>query len=785
MLSLQATVLREGKRKQIPAGEIVPGDIVFLQSGDKVPADLRLFQVKNLRIEEAALTGESQPVEKSITAMPEQTVIGDRSGMAYSSTLVVYGQGTGVVVATGNSTEIGRISTMLEHVQELVTPLLRQMEVFGRWLTVVILVLAIGTFVYGSLFRDYVASEIFLAAVSLAVAAIPEGLPAIITITLALGVRKMARLNAIVRRLPAVEVLGAVTVICTDKTGTLTRNEMTVQRVATTDQVFEVSGVGYAPQGGFNRDGKEASATDHLLILDIARAGLLCNDARLREIDGTWHIEGDPTEGALIPLAMKAGFDPDHEHELLPRTDVIPFESERLFMATLHHDHAGHGFVYVKGAPERVLEMCINQRSLGEDRALDRAYWLNQAEEIAALGQRLLAVAVKSVDTSHRELNISDVEGGFTLLGLFGIIDPPRVEAIAAVRECQSAGIRVKMITGDHAVTAQTIGSQLGIGNGQKVLTGLDLELMDDVQLQSAVADVDIFARASPEHKLRLVKTLQASGEIVAMTGDGVNDAPALKRAEVGVAMGMKGTEVAKEAAEMVLADDNFASIVHAVKEGRVIYDNIRKTIIYIMPTNGGEAGIIVIAILVGMPLPITPVQILWINMVTAVTLSLSLVFEEPERGVMQRPPRDAQESILTGFMMWRVIFVSILLMGGSLGLYFWEQAQGAGIEASRTAAVNALVAGEIFYLFNCRYISASALSWSGICGNRYVLIAIGILIIMQMSFTYTTVMQNLFGTAAIDIAAWSRIVAFGVLLFVIVEIEKYLIRRAQSNAAA
>lgn len=784
MLSLQATVLREGKRTQISAEEIVPGDIVLLQSGDKVPADLRLVETKNLRVDEALLTGESQPVEKSNVAVPEDTAVADRTSLAYSGTLVVYGQGTGVVIATGENTEIGRIGTMLEQVQELATPLLRQIETFGRWLTIIILSLAAAAFAYGLLFGRYAIDEIFLAAVGLAVAAIPEGLPAIMTITLALGVRKMAQRNAIIRRLPAVEALGAVTVICTDKTGTLTRNEMTVQRLVTAEQDFEVSGVGYDPHGGFSVGGKEISASDHLIIMDIAHAGLLCNDAELRETDGAWRVEGDPTEGALISLAMKAGFDAKHEHELLPRTDVIPFESDRCFMATLHHDHAGHGFIYVKGAPERVLEICTSHRSLGEVCPIDRAYWFVKTEELAAQGQRLLALAIKHVGAAHRELNLGDIEKDFTLLGLFGIIDPPRAEAIGAVRECQSAGIQVKMITGDHAITAQAISAQLGIGNGQKVLKGGDLEVMDDAQLKEAVADVNVFARTSPAHKLRLVTTLQARGEIVAMTGDGVNDAPALKRAEVGVAMGRKGTEAAKAAAEMVLADDNFASIVQAVKEGRTIYDNIRKTIIFIMPTNGGEAGMMIIAILLGMTLPITPAQILWINMVTAVTLSLALALEEPEADVMKRPPRDAQEPLLTGFMVWRIIFVSVLLMSGSLGLYMWEQSRGLGVEASRTVAVNAIVMGEIFYLFNCRHILAPVRSWSDFFGNRYVLIAIAVLAVIQMLFTYTAVMQRLFDTTAIDLAAWARISAFGALLFVMVEIEKYLIRynRASQN---
>jgi magnesium-transporting ATPase (P-type) len=776
MLSLDATVLRDGKRRQIPA----PGDIVLLQSGDKVPADLRLLGVKNLRIEEAALTGESEPVEKSIAAAPVLAAIGDRFCMAYSSTLVVYGQGMGLVVATGDRTEIGRISALLEQVQELTTPLLRQMAVFGRWLTVAILGMAAGTFAYGLLLQGYAVGEMFMAAVGMAVAAIPEGLPAIMTITLALGVQRMARRNAIIRRLPAVEALGSVTVICTDKTGTLTRNEMTVQRTITADRVLDVGGVGYAPHGGVSVDGKDASAAKLVEILDLFRAGLLCNDALLREIEGIWKVEGDPTEGALITLAMKAELDPAFEQESLPRTDTIPFESGHRFMATLHHDHAGHAFIYLKGAPEQILEMCGSQRSFGEDVTLKIGYWHSRMEETAALGQRLLAVAVKPVEASHRELNFSDVETGFTLLGLVGISDPPRDEAVAAVRECFSAGIRVKMITGDHAATAAAIGAKLGIGDGRTALTGADLDGMSDAQLREAVAGVDVFARASPEHKLRLVTALQANGEIVAMTGDGVNDAPALKRADVGIAMGMKGTEVAKEASEMVLANDNFASIMHAVKEGRTIYDNIRKTIAYIIPTNGAEGAMMVIAIFLGMTLPITPVQILWINMVTAVTLGLSLAFERAEADVMQRPPRNPGQSIMSRFMVWRVVFVSALMVSGALGLFLWEEARGAGIEASRTVAVNALVMGEIFYLFNCRYLLAPVSFFEGMLGNRYVLIAIGVLIGIQMLFTYTPVMQSLFGTTAIDVAAWARITVFGLLLFVAVEIEKYLIRRVK-----
>jgi potassium/sodium efflux P-type ATPase len=781
MLSPEATVLRAGKREVIAAETLVPGDIVLLQSGDKVPADLRLLSVKNLRIEEAALTGESTAVEKNIAAVNAQAVLGERYCMAYSSTLVVYGQGSGVVVGTADNTEIGRISAMLDEVQSMTTPLLRQMEVFGRWLTVIIMVLSVITFLFGWLIHNFNIGDMFIAAVSMAVAAIPEGLPAVLTITLALGVQRMAKRSAIVRRLPAVEALGSVTVICTDKTGTLTRNEMTVQRVLTAAQVFEVSGGGYAPHGGFSIDGNEVSILEQAAAQDLVRAGLLCNDATLRETMGTWNITGDPTEGALVTLARKAGLNTVFEHESQPRTDLIPFESEHRFMATLHHDYAGHALIYVKGAVEQVLGMCQRQCGAEGDVPLDLPLWHRKMAETGALGQRVLALAVKSVDSTQRELKFADMESGYTLLGMVGITDPPREAAIVAVRECKAAGIRVKMITGDHAETARAIAAQIGIGDGQ-VLSGNELDALDETALRKAVHEVDVFARASPEHKLRLVEALQANGEIVAMTGDGVNDAPALKRADIGVAMGMKGTEVAKEAAEMVLADDNFATIAHAVQEGRTVYDNIKKAIVFIMPTNGGEACIVLIAILFGMALPITPVQILWVNMVTAVTLALALSFEKAEPDVMRRAPRSAGEPILSGFMIWRISFVSVLLALGTIALFLWDTTRGVSIEESRTVAVNALVLGEMAYLFNCRYLLAPVRTWQDFTGNAYVLITIAILIVIQAIFTYAPFMQSLFGVVALDVEAWLRIVGFGVILFVAVEVEKIIIRTLSSR---
>ena len=782
LLSPQAQVLRDGRRQEIAAEALVPGDIVFLAAGDKVPADLRLIEVRSLRIDEAALTGESLAVDKAVGAVTADTALGDRSCMAWSGTLVGYGQGCGVVVATGTATEIGRISALLGGVEPLSTPLLRQIAAFGGVLTWVILVIAAAAFAFGTLVRGYAPSEMFLAAVGLAVAAIPEGLPAIMTITLAIGVQAMARRNAIVRRLPMVEALGSVTVICSDKTGTLTRNEMTVQTVLTADGALAVSGIGYAPRGGFERAGQAVDPAADGVLADLGRAALLCNDAALTHVDGpggtVWRPVGDPTEAALLALALKTGLDADFEREALPRTDVIPFESEHRFMATLHHDHQGRGRVLLKGAPERVLALCDRARHAAGEGALDAAVWAQAMDEAAAAGMRLLAVAERRDDSVRTALTFEDVErGGFTLLAVLGLTDPPREEARRAVAACRAAGIAVKMITGDHAATACAIGRQLELAPEVRAMTGAEVEALDDAALAEAVRHTEIFARASPEHKLRLVRALQHGGAVVAMTGDGVNDAPALKCADVGVAMGNKGTEAAKDASGMVLADDNFASVAAAVEEGRRVYDNLKKAFVYLLPTNIGQAGMVFFAVLFGLTMPITPAQILWVNMITAVTLALALAFERAEHDIMRRPPRDPREPLLTAFLLWRIVFVGVLLVGGGMGLFLWEIDNGASLAAARTAAVNALFAGEVFYLFNVRSFSASILNREGFFGNRYVLLAIGLLVGCQALFTYLPAMQALFGSAALDAAAWLRILGFGVAVLFVVELEKALMR--------
>ncbi|MGM0672347.1 cation-transporting P-type ATPase, partial [Thioalkalivibrio sp.] len=783
MLSPRAQVLRDGQRRTIPAEELVPGDIVYLQAGDRVPADLRLTSAHNMRIDEAALTGESVASEKQTAVVEAEAGLGDRISMAYSGTLVAFGQGRGVVVGTGADTEIGRISTMIREVESLTTPLLRQIAQFGRWLSGAIGILAVATFAFGFWVRDYDLVETFLAAVSLAVAAIPEGLPAIMTITLAIGVQRMATRHAIIRRLPAVETLGSVTTICSDKTGTLTRNEMTVRSIVSTAAEYELTGVGYEPHGGITRDGQEADPESDPILAEILRGILLCNDAEVYPKDDAWTMEGDPTEGALITAAMKGGLDPKEVNERYARDDLIPFESSYKFMATLHHDHEGGAFVFLKGAPERVLAICSHQRTADGEAPLDAEHWQQWMDGVAARGQRLLALATRRMEDHRQELEFADIEnGGLTLVAVCGIIDPPRDEAIEAVAHCQQAGIRVKMITGDHGVTARAIADELGISTEGGVVVGHELENATDAELEDRVRHVDVFARATPEHKLRLVRAIQSHGDVVAMTGDGVNDAPALKRADVGVAMGIKGTEAAREASEMVLADDNFASIANAVEEGRTVYDNLKKAILFLLPTNGGQAFTIVAAILLGLTLPLTPVQVLWVNMVTAVTLALALAFEPTEPGVMQRPPRPPRTPLLSGFLIWRVGFVSALLVAGTFGHFLWLEQQGVADEFARTVAINTLVMGQLFFLFNSRYILEPSCSREGLFGSRPVLIAVGALILLQGLFTYSPTLQFLFGTTAIGLQEWARILVFGIVLFTIVEFEKAFLRRRGFN---
>jgi magnesium-transporting ATPase (P-type) len=778
MVTPHASVRRNGQRITIGSEDIVPGDIVLLEAGDRVPADLRLIRARNLKIEEAVLTGESVATDKGVLPVDAAATIGDRISMAYSGTFVVAGQGLGVTVGTGLETEIGRISAMLGGVETLTTPLVRQMNQFARQLTVVILGISAVAFAFAVWFRAYSWPEAFMAVVGLAVAAIPEGLPAVMTITLAIGVQRMASRNAIIRQLPAVETLGSVSVICSDKTGTLTRNEMMVQTAVTASCSVEVTGVGYEPRGAFQLDGRDIDAAEQAALGELVRAALLCNDATLRQTEAGWIVDGDPMEGALVSLAGKAGFDAETMRKQFPRTDEIPFDSRHRYMATLHHGHENGTVAYIKGAPEQVLLMCSARYDAMGPKPVQRDFWVKAIETLGFKGQRVLALAMKSMPRGAQDLSFESIEDGLVLLGLVGLTDPPREEAIAAINECRTAGIRVKMITGDHAATASAIANQLGMDNHEAVITGQDLEGLDDAAFRVAARDMTVFARTSAEQKLRIVEALQAEGAVVAMTGDGVNDAPALKRADVGIAMGQKGTEAAKEAAEMVLADDNFASIVAAVREGRTVYDNLQKVIGWTLPTNGGEAMAIITAILFGLTLPMTPVQILWINMVTAVALGLTLAFEPIEPDAMQRPPRASNEPILSGFLIWRVVFVSLLFVVGAFGMFFWAEARNLSIEEARTIVVNTIVVMEIFYLFSVRYLNQSSFTWTGFLGTPAVLIGVSSITAAQLLFTYAPFMQGLFATRPVSVQDGLSILMVGVVLFAILEFEKVVWRR-------
>ena len=780
LLSLHCRVRREHGLQELPAEQLVPGDIVLLEEGDRVPADLRLLNCRDLRIEEAALTGESLPADKQSEPVSSSAVLADRQSMAYSGCLVSTGSGYGVVVATGQATELGRISHLLQQVEVLQTPLLRDMARFARQLSLVILVLAAATLAFGFLLRDYSSAELLMASVSLAVAAIPEGLPAVLTIILALGVQRMARERAIICRLPAVESLGAVTVICSDKTGTLTRNEMTVQHLFCATAHYQVEGIGYAPYGALCNACGETQEQIPTEVLQLARAGLLANHGTLYRDQDTWQISGDPTEAALLTLAGKLGLDSSAEHAEQPRVDSLPFSSERRCTASLHHDHHGNGYLYWIGAPERLLEVADQQWQDAQARPIDRNYWQDCLHQGASMGLRMLGIGMRRMPADKQQLDYADIEAQFILLGLVGLQDPPREEAIRAIAACHSAGIAVKMITGDHVATATAIAARLGLV-GTRALTGAQLDELDDPALDACLDETAVFARTTPEHKLRLVQRLQACGARVAMTGDGVNDAPALKRADIGIAMGIKGTEAAKSAAQMVLADDNFATLERAVAQGRAVYDNLKKSILFILPTNGGQAMVMLSAILLGLQLPITPLQILWVNMVTAVTLALALAFEPAEAGLMQRPPRDPRQPLLSGLLLWRIVFVSLLLSGACLGLFLYSQQLGWSLEASRSLAVNALVLGEMGYLFSTRRLHGVAnFAWRD---NPMAWTMVGILLVLQLAFIELAWLQQLFATQSIGWQGWLYCLPVAVLICLLSELEKYLLRRWQLSS--
>ena len=775
MLSSEAVVVRQGNHETIPTTSLVPGDIVVIRAGDRIPADLRVIEAHNLRVEEAILTGESTVVEKNSDALSGELPLGDRYNLLYSGTTVSSGGGKGVVVATGGETELGHINQMMSDIEKHRTPLMVQMDKLGKTIFITILVMMVALFVFSLLFRDMPVSELVLSLISLAVAAVPEGLPAIISIILSLGVQAMARRKAIIRKLPTVETLGAMTVICSDKTGTLTMNEMTVKAVITADTIYRVEGESYEPVGNIHPvdDPTPVSVTQGSVLERYLRTIDLCNDSQLiKDEQGLWKITGGPTEGALKVLAAKIPL-PALDTEMRSK---IPFDSQYKYMSTLYR-LGEEEVILLTGAPDVLFRLCQYQQTNDGLQPFDQPYWEGKIEEYAREGLRMVAAAWKPAREGQRELDHPDLQDGVILLGIAGMMDPPRPEAITAIADCLQAGIRVKMITGDHPQTAMSIGQMLGIGNAASAITGRELEAMDDRQLSDAAQQYDIFARTSPEDKFRLVQALQSKQEVVGMTGDGVNDAPALKRADVGIAMGIKGTEVTKEAADMVLTDDNFATIASAVHEGRRVYDNLKKTILFVIPSNIAQALLIIIALLAGNLIPLTPVLILWMNMATSATLSFGLAFEAGEKDIMNRPPRKANLHVMDGYAIWRVVFVGLMIAISAFVLEAWLQPRGYSAEFIRTVLLQTLVTAQWFYMLNCRVNDGFSLS-KGLLENKGIWIVSGVLLALQLLIIYAPFMQMLFGTEALPFRYWVITFLIGFVMFLIVEAEKVLTRR-------
>jgi magnesium-transporting ATPase (P-type) len=765
LLVPEARVVRNRVSKVIQSRELVVGDVVLLESGDKVPADMRMFYTKNLRADESILTGESIPVEKKSDAIHTKCdSLSDQNNVCFAGTLINQGQGRGIVVATGNKSQIGRISEFIRESKEISTPLLLKLEHMSVILSVAILIIAALTFVFG-LFRGFETIEIFMASVSLAVAAIPEGLPAVITISMAIGINRMASMNTIIRTMPSVETLGSATVICTDKTGTLTKNQMTVTQIYSAGKLYELTGTGYVPEGDFLLDGAKIDPLKNKALVETLRSGVLCNDASFREVD---NIDGDPTEGALLISGMKAG------NFYLSRKDVIPFEPGKNIMATLHEKEDGSKIVYVKGSPEKILSLCELQFN-GEDvEPLDEKSINHASEQMASGALRVLGMAYKEMPEDMNNIETEDIKG-LVFTGLQGMMDPPREGVTEAIEKCKTAGIRVMMITGDHLETAYAIARKIGIET-EGALSGKDIESMSDEHLKENLKSVAVFARTSPEDKLKIVKVLKKMGEIVAVTGDGINDAPALKTADIGISMGITGTEAAKEASNMVLADDKFSSIVAAIEEGRDVYSKIQKILVWTLPTNGGQALSIVFAVILGLTLPLVPLQILWLNTITAIGLGVPITIEPKEKGLLKKPPRPPKEPILTQLIKKRVLFVSLLIVAGAYFNFFMKLENGGNLDAARTVALNTIVFFQIFYLFNSK--SMYDYVFRDILSNKIMLLGIAIVIVLQTMITYISSINQIFSTAPIQTMDWLMIIVVSSSVFFLIEIEKYLRKR-------
>ena len=771
-------VFRNGEKTRLLSKFIVPGDIVQVNSGDKIPADMRIHFTKDLKIDESVLTGESMPSKKNSDILNPNTELADRENMAFGGTLVTNGFGIGIVTVTGDETETGKISKTMRKAEDLETPLTRKISLFSKKLLFTILVLSVISFSFGIFVLQRPTTELFMEIVALSVAIIPEGLPAAMTVTLAIGVGYMAKKHAVIRKLPAVETLGSTTIICSDKTGTITENQMTVAEIYSGGKHFEVSGTGYEPQGEITQNQKKINVSDFLSLLECLKAGLLCNDSDLIQKNNQWEAKGDPTEVALLTVAHKANLK-QVSFESSTRLDVIPFESQLQFMATLH-ENDNENLVYSKGSLEKILEMSQYEQFDSKMEILSKeriSELVDIADKMASKGLRVLAFAKKAMPPETNKIEISDVRQGLVFLGFQAMLDPPRPEAIDAVKICQKAGIRIKMITGDNLKTAISVGRKIGLKNNSSdisAITGMELQKYSGQEFIDIVNKTDVFARVLPEQKFLLVKALQSKGNIVAMTGDGVNDAPALKQADVGIAMGITGTDVAKESSDIILTDDNFASIESAVEEGRRILDTLIKFITWTLPTSFGEGLVVLASIFSGLLIPILPVQILWVNMTTVLALGTMLIFEPKEADVMSRPPRPPNSPILSRDLFIQIAIVSACILISVYSLFEWSIQNGLALDEARTIAVNTIVMIEIFYLFNCRSLKKSIFR-TGFFSNRLIFLGILIMILLQFCFTYVPLMNDIFQTAPIEIDYWLIITGISVLVFLIIELTKYV----------
>jgi len=779
MLVPRAKVLRDGVEKEINSEEIVPGDIVFLYSGIRVPADIRLIHTIEFKIDESILTGESFPVEKHHHIIKEENLTyGDQKNMAFMGTIVVSGRGKGVVVNTGMNTVFGKIAKHIKEAEAVKAPLQDKIKKFADAIGILVLLSSLALFVMGLIIGESI-KDMFMTAVAAAVAAIPEGLPVVVTIALAVGVARMAKHNAIIRKLHAVETLGSTTVIGSDKTGTLTKNEMTVKVIYDGKDFYEVEGSGYEPVGKILHEGLPVNIKERKHLIDVLRIGLLCNESNIYVENGQYSIHGDPTEGALIVSAMKAGLNPDEEKEKYLQISIIPFESEKGYMATLNK-HRGKRYIFVKGSPEKVVEICIKD-NFGIE--IDKEKILHIANEFARKGLRVLAFAYREVKEEINEITCKEIEkcdavNGLIFAGLQGMIDPPRPEALEAIKGCKKAGIKVVMITGDHAVTAKAIGEMLEISDKRsKVLSGKEIEKMSDEELFLQVKETSVYARVSPEHKLRIVEQFKRHGEIVAVTGDGVNDAPALKSAHIGIAMGKSGTDVAKEASDMVLTDDNFASIFHAVREGRIVFDNIRKVTFFLIPTGVASILSIILAMIFGVPVPYVPAQILWINLVTNGLQDVALAFEPGEKGVLERPPRHPKEGIMSRLLIERTIIVGALISAGIVFNFIHSLESGACLEKARTVAVTTMVFFQFFQAWNSRSEYESVFRIN-LLSNPFLFFSLIASFVAQLAFIYVPALQWVFRTKPISITDWQNILLVALSVILVVEIDKWLRRR-------